>query len=344
VTLDELAIAQRDLARGDLSPAESRSCRRSQRNVSAEWTRLRELATRCLFRLGSVEAAVLRGVPASWSALFDAAPDLVSIDIEKLDVDLVVFANRSEWSRVRGLATSWSPMLHVLAGTLGEIRAFEMRRAVWDELVVELFAGMRMAKLEILRLPDHPLKPDTVTEVVRHAPNVRVLDLASVEAELSCVAAVPASVRQLHIGGKAAITLAEIVDTAFAPTLEKLDLDNVDLRWAPGLLASLPSLRSLDLLDARPTRKLADVALPQLRELRLPHELDLDVVRALAAAFGPQLELLDVRGLAVEPIIDELEKAVAGDVWTGRPDPRRALLAASYATHEPMWDLATVDL
>ncbi len=189
---------------------------------------------------------------------------------------------------------------------------------------------------------------------VETSPALRVLTLGAApergeSLDFAVLDAIPTSVRELHVammdGLRQQVSyLSQLAALPVAERLEKLaavaaTADETEL------LAAFSNMRSLDLSASSIDAALASVALPALRELRCPSGIAIADVRAIAAAFGPQLELLDVRGVAgAESVADELSELVAGDVWIGTFDRTRPLLSASYLPCEPMWDLGTVDL
>jgi hypothetical protein len=226
-------------------------------------------------------------------------------------------------------------------GSLSHLRAFGIDR-LGTQAAHDLVARTGLANLEVLRLDEHELTSgDALAALVRTSPELRVLDVGTRRSIADVVGAIPASVRELHITGR---TLSALAGASFSPRLEKLSLHGVDLTY-PRPFANLRALRSLDLFDARVTAALADTALPALRELRC-NVVTPAQARAIATAFGPQLELLDLRGapLGVGAIARELRELVAGDVWIGASSPRSKLMTASYLPFEPMWDVGEVGL
>jgi uncharacterized protein (TIGR02996 family) len=85
----ELVVVQCDLARGGLSPGESASRRKRQRELLArhgtEWSGLAGLARRCLFRGGFVEAVEVDGTLLErHEEVLAAAPLLTSLTVTGL--------------------------------------------------------------------------------------------------------------------------------------------------------------------------------------------------------------------------------------------------------------------
>ena len=334
-----LVIVQCDLARGELTPAESRARRRAQRDLLAKhgavWSRLGGLAKRCMFRRGFVEVArISRDVLVNdYARTFDAAPHLVSIAIESASsIYMRQFAEVSTregwWQRMRGISIDGGMLANNFDGMLGNLRAFEMSRAAPQDADALVETG-GLRDLEILCLPSHQLDVDALDAIVRKSPDLRVLDVSS--ASHRRAPPIPASIRELYASGPV---------TGFPSGLEKLAIFGP---FEPSSLDGLASLRSLDLFAAYTRDPLDVLALPALRELRL--NVSPEQVIAIAKAFGAQLELLDLRGIAgVESHHDELRELVAGDVWMGKPDLSRPLMPASYLRDEPMWDVGVVDL
>ncbi len=334
-----LVIVQCDLARGDLAPAESRARRRAQRDLLAKhgaaWSRLGGLATRCIFRRGFVEVArISRDVLVNdYARTFDATPHLVSIAIDASpSMYMRQFAQAGTrdgwWQRLRGISIDSGMLASNFDGMLGNLRAFEMSRAAPQHAYTLIETG-GLRDLESLCLPSHQLGVDTLDAIIRTSPNLRVLDVSS--ASHRSPLPIPASVRELYASG---------LVTALPRQLEKLAIFGL---FEARTLGGLASLRSLDLSAAFTNDPLEELELPRLRELRL--NVSPAKVIAIAKAFGAQLELLDLRGIAgVESIHDELRELVAGDVWMGKPDFSRPLMPSSYLPDEPMWDVGAVDL
>ena len=334
-----LVIVQCDLARGGLTPAESRARRRAQRDLLAKhgaaWSRLDGLAKRCLFRRGFVEVArISRDVLVNdYARMFDAAPHLVSIAVESASsIYTRQFAQVSTregwWQRLRGISIDSGMLANNFDGMLGNLRAFEMSRAAPQDTdtLVET-AGLR--DLEILCLPSHQLDVDALDAIVRNSPNLRVLDVSSASHRKTMP--IPESVCELYASGPVMALPRRLQKLAIFGPFKARSLDG------------LASLRSLDLFAAFTPDPLDVLALPALRELRL--NVSPEQVIPIAKAFGAQLELLDLRGIAgVEALHDELRELVAGDVWMGKPDLSRPLMPASYLPDEPMWDVGVVDL
>lgn len=336
-----LVIVQCDLARGGMTPPESRSRRRTQRDLLAKqgtaWSRLTGLAKRCVFRRGFVESAeISRDVLVNDHArLFDAAPHLASIAIDAQPTMYVrqlaqLGASEGWWKRLRGLSIDGGMLAHNFDGMLGGLRALEISR------VGQLHAGLLLGSsglrdLEILWLPSHELDNDTLGRLLATSPNLRVLDVAT--ARSNAAVTIPDSVRELYA---AAFSVG-----ALPRGLEKLAFYG---QFVTSRLDGLTALRSLDLSAAFARDPLHELVLPALRELRLSI-IKVDDILQVAKAFGAQLELLDVRGIAgVDAIADELRELVAGDVWIGKADVRRPLMPASYMPDEPMWDVGEVEL
>jgi hypothetical protein len=344
-----LVVVQCDLALDGMTPAESRSRRRAQRKLLAKdgvtWSRLGQLATRCVFRRGFVEAAAMEpsALIEHAARVFDAAPHLQSAVVPVvIAADAKVLAV-PELRRLRGLhlvgPAGWH-VSHIRDRSLGHLRAFGIDRLA-PAGAHELVARAGLANLEVLRLDEHELGGDALAALVRTSPQLRVLDVGTQRSSADLVGAIPASVRELHITGA---TLSALANAPFAPTLEKLALHGLDLTY-PRPFSTFRALRSLDLFDARVTAALADTALPALRELRC-NVVTPAQARTIATAFGPQLELLDLRGapLGVGAIARELRELVAGDVWIGAAASYWKVMTASYLPFEPMWDLEEVEL
>ena len=333
-------IVQCDLARSGMTPAESRVRRRAQREQlvkhGAAWSRLAGLAKRCVFRRGFVESAeISRDVLVNDHArLFDAAPHLTSIAVDAQPTMYVrqlaqLGASEGWWRRLRGLSIDGAMLAHNFDGMLGGLRAVEITRL--GRLHADLLtssSGMR--DLEILWLPSHELGSDAVGELCATSPNLRVLDVATARSD--AVLTIPEGVRELYTTIRVA---------SLPRALEKLTLYG---EFSTRFLDGLTALRSLDLTAAYTQEALHEVALPALRELRLSIISVADIV-PIAKRFGPQLELLDLRGIAgVDAITDELLELVAGDVWIGKADLRRSLMPARYLPDESLWDVGSVEL
>jgi uncharacterized protein (TIGR02996 family) len=358
-----LVIVQCDLARGELTPAESRARRRAQRDLLAKhglpWSRLAGLAKRCMFRRGFVEAIELdaQALTFDHARVFDAAPhvNVISTSLRGLH-DLRTVGMRAEWwSRLRGLAIGALPTVVDFEGMFANLRAFEMSRVVPQHARALVETG-GLHDLEVLSLPSHELGGDAIAALVRTSPELRVLDLSGVRATpmllealaglaqirpmlaeppartVAATIAVPESVRELY---------ATAGTTTIPPAIEKLALYGVvQARSLDGLAA----LRSLDLLGAFIRHELAEISLPSLRELRL-YNTSAEIALAAAKKFGSRLELLDLRGIeGLDAIHDELRECVAGDVWLGKPDLRSPLMVAGYLPDEPMWDTGLIEL
>lgn len=120
------------------------------------------------------------------------------------------------------------------------------------------------------------------------------------------------------------------------------------------LLAALPRLRSLDVFDTYGSlgAELSAESLPTLRELRYfcsPMGSKLDVLRSVMSRFGPQLELLDLRGSnrmstfgsdgAVRGALAASAAAVAGALLLpGREPVGDSLLHLGRERGLPFWD------
>jgi len=313
-----LVIAQCELARGPASPQAAAIHRRLQRELlakhGADWSGLRGLATSCTFRRGFVEVVE----PLPGKQVLDIAPHTRSLAGDTAGDSRIV-------------ARAFDRIPH--PDDVRLLRAVSIRGAGPDDAVEQL----PFTTLETLKLPDHRLYPGEVIEIIRDARALRVLDLIgdNPARDPDLAQAVPPWVRQLH----AAIPLDVLV--AHAPQLAKLELR--DSGVSSDLLAGFEALRSLDMAGCAPVDELRADALPMLRELRCARLSSARQLRAIATELGPQLHLLDVRGIAsAAEIADELRALVAGDVWFGPDDNTVAPLLASYRLLEPMWDLGTV--
>jgi hypothetical protein len=328
-------VVQCDLARGGLTPAESRARRRTQRELLAklgkQWSRLDGLATRCQFRRGFVEAAALPRdiVVESYARVFDAAPHLDSIQIDwgpaMYARGFVETAVRDGWwSRIRGLSCMAQQLGEQFRGMLESLRALRVVNAQ-PQHAHELVASGELGNLETLSLWGHQLGADAIEALIEAAPKLEVLDIATPHTSEAIM--VPDTIRQLATNG----------NSKLPASIEKLAVHGP---MPASSLEHLSKLRAFDLLGGR-IAELHELSLPSLRELRLRATPDEAV--AIARAFGGHLELLafhDSPGL--DTIADELRERVAGDVVLGMNGPRLELLASTYLPDEPMWDVGTV--
>jgi uncharacterized protein (TIGR02996 family) len=330
-------VVQCDLARGGLTPAESRARRRAQHEMLAKhgepWSRLDGLAARCRFRRGFVEAAQLaRDVLVDHHArVFDAAPLLDSITLDDGPPAytrgfLDAAARDGWWSRVRGLSLRADQLGDQFAGMFAGLRALELANATAEHAHV-LVASGELGNLETLRLPGHQLGSDAIDALVAAAPKLQVLDILT----LARVAiSVPTTIRELAIG----------THVKLPPAVEKLQITRP---VPPHSLETVPKLRALDLWQTA-LDSLHELTLPALRELRLSAASP-DGALAIARRFGEQLELLAFRDSAgLDAIADQLRELVAGEVSLGASGPRHKLLVSTYLPDEPMWDVGSVEL
>lgn len=227
--------------------------------------------------------------------------------------------------------------LAIESGVLANLTSFGaggLRRATIDKLI----AAGAFTRIERLCLGSHE---SAFNAALAHAPEIRAVTArsASIDATVSTSGAlhcgldsleIPATVVELEVQGDLAVLPA----LPLAAQLERLVVGLHQIHHEPTRLAACVRLRSLHLTDHRDwsghSGALADafasLSLPALRELRASG-LGVPIVFAIAKTFGPQLELLDLRGSAAElhHRRGELQALVAGDVCTGIFEEPRAL-------------------
>ncbi|HEY1816215.1 MAG TPA: hypothetical protein VGG74_27900 [Kofleriaceae bacterium] len=335
----ELARVQCELARGGLEPARSGFLRRRQRELlasnGATWSHLRGIADHCVFRRGFVE--VVRPMLRDDTRLPSLAPHLAVVDGAHAD---------EAWpTTVRGLAFEGDSADRLTGKLTGLTAAQITLRHSEDARVIAETNDLR--ELEVLRLYFYELEVEDFAALTSRSPKLRVLEIHAITPEPvleALLAAIPTSIRQLvATESTPRIGWSRVSSSPVVPFIEKLALPRHGEEHLV-LIAAIPCLRSLDLRAARASTALPSLELPALRELALP-TMPRDELRAIAARFGLQLELLDVRGNPdADAIGDELRALVAGDVWLGPRTRRHTPMLATYLPGEPMWDLGVVEL
>ena len=364
----EFIVVQCALAQGRRSPAEAGALRRRQRELVAAhgvaWSGLAGLAKRVTFRRGFVDAAELdaRTVALRAEAIVAAAPLLRHVMLSGMITRGREFAPappadplialgdalaRPELRRLHGLrfdsigtlydsdVYGMPPMYEgregpairraLDAGVLAGMRSFAAPRV--DAATVQaLIASGQLAGVE--RLHSQLSAADTLA-VVAHLPRLAALELEDLRL---APAELPATLVELHVAGA---DLWGLADLPLAGRLERLTLEQSQIRHDPWRLAAFTRLRTLHLSELAPSyhadekqvaARFAALSLPALREV-CASGLTTAAALALAQRFGPQLELLDLRGSTSELHArrGELAALVAGEVRTGAWEQPREL-------------------
>ena len=356
----ELIVLQCALAQGGRSPGEAGAQRRRQRELLAAhgvaWSGLAGLAKRVTFRRGFVDAVEIDAAIVATRAeeIFAAAPLLRHVMLTGMVTYGREFHPMTMEDPLLGLERTLArpELLHLAGlrldsiGTLydsdvyGMPQMYEAREsaAIQRAIAAAVLTGLRsfavpkldaatlqaliasgqLANLE--RLHSQLSGADTLA-LVAHLPRLAALEVDDLRLDPG---ALPATLVELHLAGADLYHLAEL---PLAARLERLTLQQAQLRHDPARLAGCTRLRSLHLSELAAAYNsdqravaagFAALALPALREVRASG-LSTAVALAIAHALGPQLEVLDLRGSAAElhPRRDELAALVAGDVRTG---------------------------
>jgi hypothetical protein len=151
-------------------------------------------------------------------------------------------------------------------------------------------------------------------------------------------------------------TFGRLVASPAAATLERLAINCANLVTDMRLFARLPKLRALAFehrvefgpptIELSSIRTFASLKLPALRELAITAPMPQESVFAVAEAFGPQLELLDLRGNhhALRHV-NSLKRMVAGELLVKHPfaqGTELGLLRATPTTQAAWWDHVTI--
>jgi uncharacterized protein (TIGR02996 family) len=173
-----------------------------------------------------------------------------------------------------------------------------------------LVASGTIAGLEALWI-DNDVGEDAMLAIVANAPRLRSFEIHRPFGIADLAPRLP-PLEELVLHQPRAGDLEALAASPAAATLRALVLHGAGVEFAP--LARMRKLETLTLHESR-IESLATVSLPPLRVLRAIDARRGDVA-ALAHAFGPQLELLDVRGHEYP----ELRTLVAGELRDGRRD------------------------
>lgn len=188
--------------------------------------------------------------------------------------------------------------------------------------------ALRLGRVIVRRHVDEPAPSDgwsdAIVAILRACPRLRSFDLYN--PNLAAIGPHLPTLDELVIDGVTEDGLDQLAASRAGTSLRSLVLADSLLDRGAGSLAKLPRLESLELrstifglsipLAPQPSAKaFAALVLPALRRLRVHAILNPDDLLVIARAFGPQLELLDLRG--VNPNLDVLRPLVAGEVLGG---------------------------
>jgi len=216
--------------------------------------------------------------------------------------------------------------------------------------VVKVNAWQRISRARIGPRLGEP----ATTELFRSMSELRALDFrGAVGRNAALVAALPHGLTELRIGGLQERSLAALAETPLADTVEVLFVHHIQTNvFEP--LATFSKLRSLHLSDLslgsagysatrkQPLAALCSLSMPALRELHISASLTAEELGPIAAAFGPQLELLDLRGARAGDV-EGVRTLVAGDLVTGAWIDSTPGLHASH-DRAPAWDPPALDI
>jgi uncharacterized protein (TIGR02996 family) len=358
----ELVVIQTQLARGE---GDGLKLRRRQKELlarhGAAWSGLEGLAQRVTFHRGFVDAAEM---PASTfleqaDAILEAAPLLSSLTVRDLARDRLpeLFVDPAT-RELRGLdmhtsrGFAYEPQTHgdatiealIGAGLLRGLRALGLDDAGAGVTGVRMLLGMRaLHELERLALRDY-LQGDAIVALLNQGglTSLRALELGA-HCDLREVAPrLPSSLVELTCARLDLVGLEALASSPVATRIERLVVLNNAIGRLDAL-AKFTRLRSLALLRTLPSIifKLDDVELPALRELAIEagHPEPYATFANVARRYGPQLELLDMRGSAPAlRHLNSLKPHVRGELLVGQVPAPPDLLRVAPTLHAQWWD------
>jgi hypothetical protein len=197
--------------------------------------------------------------------------------------------------------------------------------------------------LQRLRLDAHQLGADGVVEILGQLSHLRALELSGQMDVAKALSAIPGGLVELKLSHLDDAGLAVLARGPSASSLAGLEIESAGIRDLSAL-TSFSRLRALSLVCAanqerqrRFSHDLAELDGAALRELRLGGA-HVDDMRAIADAYGGQLEHLHVWALDGGPGDADLDKLFSGDVVRTRSSPDASLLRAATGPEEPFWD------
>jgi uncharacterized protein (TIGR02996 family) len=361
----ELVVLQCELARGLGSLAGHRELRAREGELIAAhgqaWGELEGVANRAEFRRGFVETVTIDGaVPLA--TVFERAPLVRAVCCEvdeRAEIDRLFAA--PELAELEGLYVSVngprpaSAIVHPLGlrprglggvvddhldtVTLPRLRAFGSNAIDAERLARSPIA----AQLERLQIPGVRMTRSIAADLFAHLPALRALEMASHDEIIHDL--IPAGIVELVAVAIDEHELAALGRSRAAATIERLALDgnaNGELR----AFESFPRLSSLDLEDFQLGGNRANAAVlasfarldlaASLRELSMPWPNGApreNVMREVAAAFGPLLELFEYPAPYAEG--PELADLVAGATLVNHGESMRHLPIGPQVTTGP---------
>ena len=286
----ELVVVQCDLARGGLSPSEAAARRRRERELllanGVTWAgALATRATEWRFRRGFVEAA-----------RYDRMPDKPIDPVEHPLLSALSLAGGRVPELAGPLRGLYLEGPVAFTGPTSHLRSFGMHRL--DErslaMVVDL---LEHAPIEQLWLRDHLVGEDDIATILAAAPDLVALELVTADTRVSLAKLRDRPLRALRVGDREHRDL-ELV--ASLPALEHLRFElahtNPSIAEAFAGFAKLRTLELAGRANDDVLTALASHPLPGLRTLRIRSWASPAAIRAVVDTYGPQLELLDLRG------------------------------------------------
>jgi hypothetical protein len=176
------------------------------------------------------------------------------------------------------------------------LRSFGMHR-LDDRTLPMLLDILENAPIEQLWLRDHLLDDDAIMRVLAAAPALIALELVTADARIALAKLRDLPLRALRVGD---LELRDLEVLAGLPELEHLRFELA--HGSPGVETAFdgfPRLRTLELAGRANDEVLLALAkrrIPSLRTLRIRSWASPGAIRGVVEAYGPQLELLDLRG------------------------------------------------
>jgi hypothetical protein len=284
----ELVVIQCDLARGGLTPSETAARRRREHELllasGVTWAgTLADRAVEWRFRRGFIEAARFeRSTP------IDGVEHPLLSALSVAGGRVPALANPLHGLYLEGpVANTWPTQ---------QLRSFGMHRLDERSLSMVLEV-LEQAPIEQLWLRDHLLDDDAIDRVLAAAPLLTALELMTADVRVAIARLGDVPLRALRVGD---LELRDLEMLAAMPGLEHLRFELA--HGSPGLdaaFAGFPRLRTLELAGRANDDVLLALArrpLPSLRTLRIRSWASASAIHKVVEAYGPQLELLDLRG------------------------------------------------
>jgi uncharacterized protein (TIGR02996 family) len=358
----ELVVLQCALARGGLPPPMIAAYRQRERELvaahGARWSGLSGLGQCCVFRRGFVDAIAIDAARFAerGAELVGAAPLLASVQLD----GLVLEREEDTLALVNALVGS-PAAVHVrgiLMESVGVMVGDDQVRPLEDQALELLLRGGALDRIRSLGLgrlspASHralidsgvlghvdrlclPALDRTAAAVLGATRGLRALTTTADDRD-AFYAAFPSTLRELQLDPVDDDDLVALAASPVAAVVERLSLSLDEFR-DPKPLEAFPRLRSLRLdrfarwtppaEHAAKDLRFAALTLPALRELDLDHVSSPATVIAIAEAFGPQLDVLDLRGFqdsrfgrAWGDAAEEARSHVAGELLFGERPP-----------------------